>query len=365
MKMKRKPLFLPLAVLITTIILGFSVPAIFLANRSSQANYTDIDPTPTTQVGRLSNLPVDRDTDKVEKQNCTYHAYHWGTRPDAWPAQVTLGGVTYSRADMLSLHGTPEGDPAIDLLKEALIAIVNVYNGASQTRIEGILVEVDNWLSNHQADGELSQFIQQQARSYTSILANYNNGRLFPISCADQMPLPVTELASEEDAQSDSAATASPDVTGIAGAGEGKNPSGSVVKYEQPAEQPTPTDVPPAPPAVQQPENAPVAPLPDTPPHTVPPAFPPGNPDNDRAGRGNGNDNQGRGNGNGNGNQGKENDHPGQGNQGRGNDNPGQSDQGDKGKDKDKDVSDKEKGDSDKGKDKDKGNSGKGNGKKP
>ena len=354
--MKKRPFFLPVVILITTITLGISVPGIILANRDSQANFSEIDPTPTQQRSVSLSAPPAREQADVNLQNCTYHSYHWLSQPDAWPAQVSLGGVTYTRADMQNISSAPPGDPAIDLLKEALIAIVNIYNGASQARIESTLVEADNWLSNHQADDELSQFNQQQASSFTSTLANFNNGRLFPSSCPDQIPLPAVELASEEVGQPESESLPLSSVANSPGTGDNQSQSNSTLHYSPPAAPeptatPVPTQAPPVltnPPPnqapVQLPTDAPVPPAPEPPPQVVPPDVPPGNPEKDNEGRGNGNgngngndnpgqghgkdNNPGRGNDNpGQGNQGGDNDNPGQENKGRGNDNPGPADQ--------------------------------------
>jgi hypothetical protein len=330
--MRKKPILL-LAILISTILVGVSVPAYILANRAKLANFTEVESIPIAQAGILPVVPADRDTDQVTKQNCTYHAYHWEAHPEAWPAQVNLGGVTYTRADMLNLRHAPDGDPAIDLLKEAMIAIVNIYNGASQARIESVLVEANDWLSNHQADSELSEFNQQQARSFTSVLAKYNNGLLFPASCEDQIPLPSVELASKEVNQSDQDSSPSPGLTDSTDVMDKPGQPNSGVNYRSVTAQPTPlpTSTPTAQDTIQTPKDTPA---------TSPPGprdVPPDNRDEDNSGtsnRGPGNgdsdeDNRGRGNGNpGEGNRGRGNDNPGEGNQGRGNDSPGEGNRG-------------------------------------
>jgi hypothetical protein len=339
--MRKRPLALPLAILITTIALGISVPAFFLANRSSLASFSEVEPTPAGQANAPLSFQTDRDTDQIIKQNCTYHAYHWINNPDAWPAQVTLGGVTYTRADLLNLQNAPPGDPAVDLLKETIIAIVNIYNGASPASIESTLVEADNWLSNYQADGELSEFNQQQARSFTSVLEKFNNGLLYPASCADQIPSPATELASEEaDQPGIPASPPSQTANDTVGAGH-------PVSHDNPALQPTPktTDSPPARSTVKRPVETPIAPPPQADATTD-------NLEKDDPGRGNEKGDQGRGNGNGK-------DNPGKDNPGKGSDNNGQ------GKDKDKDKGnsgqDNKGQGTDKEKNKEKDNSGNGN----
>jgi hypothetical protein len=417
--MKNKPFFLPIAVLITTITLGISVPAFFLANRAGLANFSEVNATSTPPPSVSLKAPPARDTGLGNTQNCTYHAFHWLSHPDAWPVQVTLGGVTYTKADMLNVGNAPEGDVAIDLLKETLIAIVNIYNGASQARIENTLVEADKWLKNHQADDDLSEFNQQQAHAFTLILADYNNGRLFPAACSDQIPLPAVELASEEDTlQSLPPAPTSQAGNSYIEANQSDRNTNTVDDLPPQNLTPEPTKLPPARSPVQRPIDTPIAPAP---PQIVVPGDPPGKPVNDNPGRANPKDNQGQGNGNGNdnpgrgkdnpgrgnddpnaGNQsggggngndnpgrgndnpGRGNDNPGRGNQGRGdnipglsdqatvNDQPSQSSSGRNGEDnpgKDKDNSGKDKGKGDSGKDKDqsshgKGNSSKGNDKK-
>jgi ribosomal protein L24 len=244
--MKKRPLFLPFTILITTILLGISVPAIMLANRSNESGFSHPATTPTPAVTAFARDGQYRDIVEQNQKNCTYHGYHWETVPDAWPSQITLGGITYTRADMLKLRNAPEGDPAIDLIKEVHIAIVNIYNGASQSRVEATLVEADRWLTSHQADGELSQFNQQQARSFTSVLADYNHGRLFPVACADQIPAPTVEVALLENTLPAASTSTEPSVVADQPAAARNIQSSTTVNTEAPPSLPTPlpTDTP-------------------------------------------------------------------------------------------------------------------------
>jgi hypothetical protein len=398
--MKKRPLFLPFTILITTILLGISVPAIMLANRSNEGGFSHPGTTPTPAVSAFARDGQYRDIVEQNLKNCTYHGYHWETVPEAWPSQITLGGVTYTRADMLKLRNAPEGDPAIDLIKEVQIAIVNIYNGASQSRVEATLVEADRWLTNHQADGELSQFNQQQARSFTSVLADYNHGRLFPVACADQIPVPTVEVAQLETTLPTDPTSTEPSVAADQPAAARNIQSNSTANTGAPPSSPTPspTDEPvptptetlappppthtPLPPPTNTPIPPPAQPAIPAPPVNPPPVDPPGNPDKDNQGQGNqdkdksnqgqGNQdkdkgNQGQGN-RGQGNQGQGN--PGQGNQGQSNQgqgNQGQGNQGQGNQDKDKDNQgqgnqDKDKDNQGQGnQDKDKGNQGQGN----
>jgi hypothetical protein len=361
--MKRKPLFLPLTILITTIMLGISVPALILANRSNEGGFSHPGTTPTPTVSTFAQDGQYRDIVEQNLRNCTYHGYHWETVPDAWPSQITLGGVTYTRADMLQLRNSPEGDPAIDLIKEAHIAIVNIYNGASQSRVEATLLEADRWLTNHQADGELSQFNQQQARSLTLVLADYNHGRLFPVACADQIPAPTVEVALLEATQPATPTSTEPIIVADQPTAARNIQSSSTtntgappipLSTDTPVPTPTETLAPPPthtplPPPTDTPLPPPAQPAIPAPPVNTPPVDPPGNPDQGNQGQGN------RGQGNsGQGNQDKDKDNQGQGNQDKDKDNQGQGNQ-----DKDKDKDNQGQGNQDKDKDKD--NQGHGN----
>ena len=362
--MKKRPLLLPFTILITTILLGISVPAIMLANRSNEGGFSHPGTTPTPTVSAFARDGQYREIVEQNLKNCTYHGYHWETVPDAWPSQITLGGVTYTRADMLKLRNAPEGDPAIDLIKEVQIAIVNIYNGASQSRVEATLVEADRWLSSHQADGELSQFNQQQARSFTSVLADFNYGRLFPVACADQIPAPTAEVALFEATLPAADTSTEPGVVADQAASARNIQSSSSTNTEAPPSLPTPlpTDTPvptptetlappptqtplppthhPLPPPTSTPRPPPAQPAIPAPPEDPPPVDPPGNPDKDNRGQGNQDKDKD-----------KDKDNQGQGNQDKDKDNQGQGNQ-----DKDKDNQDKDKGNQDKDKDNQGGN---------
>jgi hypothetical protein len=331
--------------------LGVSVPALILANRSNEGGFSHPGTTPTPAVSAFTRDGQYRDVVEQNLKNCTYHGYHWETVPDAWPAQITLGGVTYTRADMLELRNAPDGDPAIDLIKEAQIAIVNIFNGASQSRVEATLVEADRWLINHQADGELSQFNQQQARSFTSVLVDYNHGRLFPVACVDQIPAPTVEVALLEATLPAAPTSTEPSVVADQATTARNIQSSSTANTEASSSHPTPlpTDTPvptptatlappptktplppthtPLPPPTNTPLPPPAQPAIPAPPVNPPPVDPPGITDKENQGQGNqGQGNQGQGN-QGQGNQGQGN--QGQGNQGQGNQgNQGQGNQG-------------------------------------
>jgi hypothetical protein len=355
-----------------------------LANRSNESGFSHPATTPTPAVTAFARDGQYRDIVEQNQKNCTYHGYHWETVPDAWPSQITLGDITYTRADMLKLRNAPEGDPAIDLIKEVQIAIVNIYNGASQSRVEATLVEADRWLTSHQADGELSQFNQQQARSFTSVLADYNHGRLFPVACADQIPAPTVEVALLENTLPATPTSTEPSAVADQPADAKNIQSSTTVNTEAPPSLPTPlpTDTPvptptetfappptqtplppthhPLPPSTDTPIPPPAQPAIPAPPVDPPPVDPPGNSDKDNRDQGNQDKDKDKGN-QGQGNQDKDKDNQGQGNQDKDKDNQGQGNQdkdkdnqGQGNQDKDKDNQDKDKGNQDK----DKGNQG-------
>ncbi|HEY0735145.1 MAG TPA: hypothetical protein VGD69_09595, partial [Herpetosiphonaceae bacterium] len=69
--------------------------------------------------------------------NCTYTIGYWKTHPEDWPVQsLTLGGVTYTKAQLLNILNTPPRGDATYIVAHQLIAVkLNIASGADPSAI--------------------------------------------------------------------------------------------------------------------------------------------------------------------------------------------------------------------------------------
>lgn len=76
---------------------------------------------------------------------CTLTQGFWKNHPDQWPvATLTLGTVTYSKAQLISiLHQPVKGNGLVSLAHQLIAAKLNVANGATCAAISGIIAKAD------------------------------------------------------------------------------------------------------------------------------------------------------------------------------------------------------------------------------
>jgi hypothetical protein len=115
---------------------------------------------------------------------CTLTQGYWKNHASAWPVtSLTLGGATYSQAQLLTILGTPAGGDASLILAHQLIAtLLNAASGAGQGPIGGVVAQAQAWLSAN-AGGKLlpygvsaSSAAGAQAVALANQLDAYNNG---------------------------------------------------------------------------------------------------------------------------------------------------------------------------------------------
>ena len=125
---------------------------------------------------------------------CTLTQGYWKNHAEAWPvSSLTIGGVTYTEAQLLTLFGTsPGGDASLILAHQLIAAMLNVASGAGQTQVGPVIAQAQAWMSaNRGSNASLPYGIAagspagQQATSLADQLDAYNNGHLGPPHCGD------------------------------------------------------------------------------------------------------------------------------------------------------------------------------------
>jgi hypothetical protein len=93
-----------------------------------------------------------------------------------------LGGVAYSKAELLAILGeAPAGDASIILAHQLITTLLNLENGANATNIAATVAAAQSWLATHaDADGRLPYgSAASDASAATSLAATldaFNNG---------------------------------------------------------------------------------------------------------------------------------------------------------------------------------------------
>lgn len=121
-------------------------------------------------------------------QDCTYTQGYWKNHPSAWPvSSLTIGGVSYSQAELLDIFDEPAaGNGAIFLAHQLIAALLNIANGASATTIQDAIDDADALFA---ACGSAippvgTCFIHPSlATDLTEELDSFNNGKLGPPHC--------------------------------------------------------------------------------------------------------------------------------------------------------------------------------------
>jgi hypothetical protein len=276
-----KRMFVPLGMLVAGLFLVVAAPAALMANQNSVIGPLDPPPTSTPQASSLA-IPQRQSTSAdPQKEACTYPIEYWLTVPERWPAQITMGGIHYNRIDLLALLNSPEEHVAVDVMRSAFGAIMNLYSGAASPWLEDALIEMDAWLAQHPPGSPVSEFNRRRGLQLAADFENFNQGLLHPGLCPDYAlaqataptptEMPIPEQLVHESLNQPVHIDRQPPQPNV------ENP----VQVEEPTEPPPPTNTAVPPP----PSNTPAPPLPDPtsppPPPTNTPAPPPDPPSND------------------------------------------------------------------------------------
>ena len=76
---------------------------------------------------------------------------YWKNHPDAWPVEeITIGGVTYSKAVAIVEMGAPEkGDKTRTIFRALVAAKLNVLIDNDDSCIADVIAAADAWMATH------------------------------------------------------------------------------------------------------------------------------------------------------------------------------------------------------------------------
>jgi hypothetical protein len=108
---------------------------------------------------------------------------YWKNHPQAWPVnEITVGGVTYTKDQAISLLKTPgKGDKTYTLFMHLVCAKLNVISGNDDSCIAESIDNADNWMA---VNGPVGSGVAARTSAWQSIsgisdlLDDYNNGFL-------------------------------------------------------------------------------------------------------------------------------------------------------------------------------------------
>ena len=111
---------------------------------------------------------------------------YWKNHPEAWPVQsITIGGITYTKAQAIVWLGTPvNGDESISLFHQLVPAELNALVGNNVSCITTVIQAADAWMRQYGPVGShvsTSSSAGQAGNALEQQLDSYNNGNL---SCA-------------------------------------------------------------------------------------------------------------------------------------------------------------------------------------
>jgi hypothetical protein len=132
-----------------------------------------------------------------DEYGCTYTQGYWKNHPDAWPVNsLTIGGVTYTKAQLMSLlKMAPKGDGSMILAHQLIAAMLNMASGSGgPDDLMNVMSDAQDWMSAYKdGDGKLPYKIMsktcktvfEEGVSYASALDLFNNGDFGPLHCGD------------------------------------------------------------------------------------------------------------------------------------------------------------------------------------
>ncbi|GEM_PF-5865290 len=117
--------------------------------------------------------------------NCTYTQGYWKNHTKVWPVNgMTVGGVNYSNAQLVTIFQTPTGGDATYILIHQLIAAkLNVANGASTSdvKVADAITKANAWLVSNKLGTNPAN--GAEGIGYSVTLDDYNNGIIGPGHC--------------------------------------------------------------------------------------------------------------------------------------------------------------------------------------
>ena len=123
----------------------------------------------------------------VAPPTCTLTQGFWKNHEEVWPVEeLSLGGVTYTKAQALGILRTPpRGDATYNLIHQLIAATLNVAGGADSTVIASVLAEADAWLAANPLGSKPKGATREAGLALAGALDAFNNGVTGPGHCDD------------------------------------------------------------------------------------------------------------------------------------------------------------------------------------
>lgn len=131
-------------------------------------------------------------TPTIKRNNtCVYPLPYWVYYRDIWPLQITFKGFRFTQETALSVLVDPATDGVTGLLKQFIVANLNISRGVDSTVLGLTLGYTEDWLNLHPEGSEISSADLQVGTSLQSTLTQFNDGELGPILCSDALNVPT------------------------------------------------------------------------------------------------------------------------------------------------------------------------------
>ena len=162
---------------------------------------TPVPPTPTTKPTSTATAsptvePTSTETSiavtATPSNNCTYSAYYWSMREDAWLIEnLLLGNLSYSRSEAIEIMQLEEPTPTERLMGQFFAALLNTLKGADSSEIDAVMVKARDWLILRPHGVDLNPSEIQEIESYTEQLVAFNTGLIGPGQCRNEPNTPT------------------------------------------------------------------------------------------------------------------------------------------------------------------------------
>ncbi len=107
---------------------------------------------------------------------------YWKNHPDAWPVDfITIGGVTYSKAEAIAWMQKGDGDKTLTMFRSLVCAKLNVFMGNEYSCVADTIVAADQWMATY---GPVGSGVKAKSEAWKMgeplylTLDAYNNGKL-------------------------------------------------------------------------------------------------------------------------------------------------------------------------------------------
>lgn len=125
---------------------------------------------------------------KPHDQPCTRTPGYWKNHPEAWPVEtITIGGVTYTKAQAIAIIKTAEkGDKTYTIFRALVSAKLNLLVGTNPACISETILAADAWMAKY---GPVGKKVAASSKAWKigeplyMMLDDYNNGLLCAPHC--------------------------------------------------------------------------------------------------------------------------------------------------------------------------------------